>query len=85
MAWVVVERAFEAPVTLETAARAEAANARCLEGYRVSRVARYLSGDGKRMICVFDAPDAESVRNAMRHVGLPFERIYAATFHQPTA
>jgi len=81
MGLVVVERVFDAPVTLEMAEQLEAANADCLDRYRVTRVARFGSSDGKRMICVFEAPDAESVRQGMRQLGMPFVRIYPATFH----
>ena len=76
-----VERVFETPVTLEMAGNVEAAHADCLERYRVQRVARFASQDGKRMVCVFEAPDAESVRQGMKQVGLPFVRVYPATFH----
>ncbi len=37
-----------------------------------------LSLDKLRMICEFDAPDAEAVREAFRTSGLPFERVWTA-------
>ena len=34
--------------------------------------------DGKRSICQFEAPDAESVREAFRAAGHPFDRAWVA-------
>jgi len=30
------------------------------------------------MVCEFEAPDADSVRDAMRSAGIPFDRVWAA-------
>ncbi len=37
-----------------------------------------LAVDRRRLTCEFEAPDAESVREAFRASGLPYERIWAA-------
>jgi hypothetical protein len=38
----------------------------------------YYTSDGKRGICQFEAPDAESVRDAFRAAGHPFDRAWVA-------
>jgi hypothetical protein len=37
-----------------------------------------MSLDRRRRICVFDAPDADSVRVSFRSAGVKFERVWAA-------
>jgi hypothetical protein len=39
----------------------------------------YVTRDGLRMICVFDAPDAEAVRRAARQLGLRYDGVWSAT------
>ena len=31
------------------------------------------------MICVYQAPDAESVRRAQKEIGMPFDEVWPAT------
>jgi hypothetical protein len=50
--------------------------------YDVRLLCSYLSADGCRTICVFQAPDAEAVRHANRQAGLAFERVWTATLHE---
>ncbi len=38
----------------------------------------YITPDGRRAICEFQAPDPESVREAFRSAGQPFDRAWAA-------
>ena len=63
----------------DAAARGEG----CLEQDGCRIVWSYLSGDGRRCLCVFAAPDAESVRQAQRQTGMPYERAWPATVHEP--
>lgn len=74
---VLVARRFEAPVTLEAVQSAEDRKAWCLEARGVSFLRSYFSSDRKRMMCVYRAPDAESVRLAEREAGVPFEDVWA--------
>lgn len=80
MEFVVVERAFDPPLT-EAEVRALAAEPGCDDLHRVSLLRSYLSSDGRRVICVYRGPDAESVRRANRGNGLPFERAWTASVH----
>jgi len=74
---VVVERSFETPVTLEEIQAIEDAGASCLESRGVEFVRTLFSRDGKRMVCLYKAPDAESVREAQRKAGMPVDSIWS--------
>ena len=55
----------------------------CLDQYRVRHVMSLLSLDGRQLTCVFDAPDAESVRSVLRQMGQSVDPVWAATVHAP--
>jgi hypothetical protein len=75
---VVMEQSFETPLSderMETFARRID---ECL-GLRSGAWARsYVARDRKRMVCEFVAPDAESVRDALRSGEIPFDRVWTA-------
>ena len=50
----------------------------CFQIHRVRLLRSYLSADRLRMICLYHAPDAESVRVAQRQSGLPADRAWTA-------
>lgn len=80
---VVVQRRFDRPMTMiDLGARMVDAGS-CLRTWGVSYRAGHLAHDGTRMICVFEAPDAEAVRNANRQAGMPVEHLWTATVHEP--
>ena len=79
MAWVVVERSFDEPVQFDEIQSIRDRGAWCLELYGVRFVRSYFSADRLRMICLFEAHDADSVRDAQRMAGVPFERVWAAS------
>lgn len=37
------------------------------------------------MVCIYAAPDAESVRSAQRQAGMPFETVWAALSYDTTS
>jgi hypothetical protein len=41
----------------------------------VTWVHSYVTGDGKRMYCIYDAPAPEAIRRAAQRNGLPVDRI----------
>jgi hypothetical protein len=51
---------------------------KCLELRGARWMRSYISLDGKRAVCEFEAPDAESVREAFRMAGQPFDRALVA-------
>ncbi len=74
---VLVSRRFEEPVALRDIQALEDAGAGCLDTHRVRFVRTFFSTDRRRMICLYHAPDAESVRIAQRAANMPVERIWA--------
>lgn len=74
---VLVRRRFAQPVSVEQIQALEDAGAWCLEARRVKFIRTYFSTDGKRMICLYRAPDAESVRQAQHQAKMPVEDVWA--------
>lgn len=79
MELVIVERVFDEPVEIEALAATEEKFRWCREQHRVTYLRSYFSKDKKRMLCLYEAPDAESVRELQRTAGMPVARIWAAT------
>lgn len=80
---VLVERSFEDPVSLQDIQDIEEAGTDCLESRDVRFIRSYFSRDRKRMICLYEAPDAESVRQAQREAGVPFDDAWAIRTVRP--
>jgi len=80
---VVCERRIDPPMRIDDIPAMEAQAAWCLQQHRVSHVTSLLSLDGRLLLCLFEAPDAEAVRNVHRQIDKPFERIWPATIHAP--
>ncbi len=78
MARVMVEQAFTEPFTDERYAAFAKELDPCLEVRSGMWRRSSLSKDKLRMVCEFEAPDAESVREAFRSSGIPYERIWTA-------
>ncbi|HSD25802.1 MAG TPA: nickel-binding protein [Vicinamibacteria bacterium] len=82
---IIVERTLDPPVDEEMVRAAVERGSWCLEQYRCRIVWSYLSNDGKRAVCVFAGPDAESVRQTQRQTGLPFDGVWPASVHEPSS
>jgi hypothetical protein len=80
--WVVLEREFPEPLTPDMV-RQMAAETTCLELYRVRPVRSYLMPGGRRMVCVFEAPDAEALRALGRVNEFPDGPVWSSTLHTP--
>src|SRR5580704_17247061 len=78
MARVMVEQVFAEPFTDERYAAFAKELDPCMEVRGGMWRRSSLSKDRLRMVCEFEAPDAESVREAFRASGTPFERIWNA-------
>jgi hypothetical protein len=78
MSLVVVERSFPQPVAPETLRGFEERGARCLEIHGGRFLYRYFSVDRTRMTCLFEAPDAESIRLAQGSARIPYDRVWTA-------
>lgn len=79
MARVMVEQAFAEPFTDERYAAFAKKIDPCLEVRKGAWRRSSLSMDRLRMVCEFEAPDADSVREALRTAGIPYERVWTAT------
>lgn len=75
---IIVERTFEPPLTQEDLDAVEARMAPCLEIYGVRWIRSSWSEDRRRMICEYDAPDAESVRAVQHEAQARFDRVWTA-------
>jgi hypothetical protein len=78
MASIIVEYKFAHSMSDEELGHLAKKLDTCLELRNGAWVRSSLSEDRKRMICEFEAPDAESVREALRTSGQEFERAWPA-------
>jgi hypothetical protein len=78
MSLVVVERSFDEPVEFASVKASDDGSAGCREAYAVRFVKSYFSHDRRRMLCLFEAPDAEAVRTVQLRSRLPFDRVWTA-------
>lgn len=76
---IVVERSFDEKMDFESLQATETRASWCLERHNVRPVDSYVSLDGRSMVCLYTAPDAESVRETQRTGGLPFTRAWSCT------
>jgi hypothetical protein len=76
-----MERVYADPINLADVREMERAGGWCLEANRVTYRRSYLAMDGRQLTCVFDAPDAESLRRAVRQLGVEVAAIWAGTRH----
>lgn len=74
---ILVERQWPEAVEFKDIAAREKAAAWCLDTYNVTYLRTYFSDDRKRMLCLYQAPDAESVRQAQIQAEMPFESVRA--------
>ena len=80
---VAVTRRFDAPVEFAGIQALEEAAAACLELHRVRFLRSFFSSDRRHMICVYRAPDAESVRLAQREAQMPVEKVWSFRRYGP--
>lgn len=72
---VVVTRTFDSSVAVEDIQAIEDAGAHCLAAHRVRFARTFFSRDRRRMLCFYEAPDAESVRLAQHQAGMPLDEV----------
>ncbi len=78
-ATVVVERCFDEPASMDELQAREDAAGWCLEQHRVTFLRSFFSADRRHMLCLYHAPDVESVRVTQQQAGMPVERIWACS------
>lgn len=73
---IVVERSYDAPHTEADMMVVASRMKPCLEAYQVSWKRTVVSSDRKRIVCEYEAPDAETVRRIQHEAGAQFDRIW---------
>jgi uncharacterized protein DUF4242 len=76
---VVVERSFEQPLDINDMQATQKGFRWCLELHNVEFLHSYISSDRRRMICLYRAPDAESVRIVNATAKVQFDRVWSAS------
>jgi hypothetical protein len=78
MPHVVVEYTFDPPMTEEQFDAIAEKLDPCLQARDVTWKESFVAQDRRRRICIFEAPDAETVRAAYRSAGVSFGQAWAA-------
>lgn len=73
---IVVERSFDAPHTEADMMLVQGRMRPCLEAYQVAWKRTVVSADRKRVVCEYEAADAETVRRIQNEAGAQFDRIW---------
>jgi hypothetical protein len=75
---LIAEQTFVEPLSDEEHSAGSRRLDDCLAKHGARWLRSYLSTDHRRMICEFEAPDAEAVRTSFRSAGVEFVRVWAA-------
>jgi hypothetical protein len=78
---VVIETLFDPPLTDEEHNRMGERIDRCASLRSARWMRSYLSADRKQMVCEFEAPDVEAVRDAYRSAQVEFVRAWKAELY----
>jgi hypothetical protein len=78
MARIVMEQRFEQPMSDQALSDFAKCLVPCLDIRNGTWARSYVSNDRRRVLCEFEAPDAESVRDALRSCGISFDRVWSA-------
>lgn len=78
---LIVEQTFAQPLSDEEHGRLGRRLDDCLAQHGARWLRSYLSADHRRMVCEFEAPDAEAVRVSYRSAGIAFERAWTAEIY----
>jgi hypothetical protein len=82
MGLIIVERSFERPPSDADMAEVAKREQQCKEIRSIAWKRSVLSKDRRRMICEYEAPDAETVRRVQLEAGAPFDRVWSAELHE---
>ena len=81
MARIILEQSFDPPLSAEDEAAFAKRLDHCLEIRNGAWRRTSMSADRRRSICEFEAPDAESVREALRTAKVPFDRVWTGNVY----
>jgi hypothetical protein len=80
---IVVEERFDPPLDLSKPNPVAEKVSPCLGVEGVTWQSSYIASDGTRCICVYEAPEAESVRRVYRQAGVAFEGAWSVVHLAP--
>jgi hypothetical protein len=72
------ERVFAKPVTRAQFEDAGGRLVPCLQERSIGWISTHLAEDGSRSVCVLEATDAETIREAGNTAGAPYDHVWAA-------
>jgi Nickel responsive protein SCO4226-like len=75
---VIMEQTFDPPISEEQMSKMARRIDDCLQLRNGAWARSYVARDRSRMVCEFVAPDAESVREALRSGNIPFVRVWSS-------
>ena len=78
MSRIIVERNFDTPQSDSDMATVADRERPCLGIYNVQWKRSLLSTDRRRMVCEYEAADAETVRKVQREAQATFDRVWVA-------
>jgi hypothetical protein len=78
MPLIILEATFDPPVTEDQMDAIADRVSPCLDERHARWITSYMATDRRRRVCVFEAVDAEAVRQAYRMAGLKFDRVWTA-------
>ena len=73
---IVVERSFDTPQTDEDMRQVADQERPCLAANQATWKRSVISADRKRMVCEYEAADAETMRRIQREAGAQFDRVW---------
>jgi hypothetical protein len=73
---IVVERSFDTPQSDADMKLVADRERPCLAAYQASWKRSLLSVDRKRMVCEYEAADAETMRRIQREAGAEFDKVW---------
>jgi hypothetical protein len=73
---IIVERSFDTPQSDADMRLVADREGPCLSAYQARWTRSVLSTDRKRMVCEYEAADAETMRRIEREAGAQFDRIW---------
>ncbi len=76
MPFYILERTFDPPISFDDFSAAGKALAPCIQERDVKHLGSHFAADGTHSVCIYEAADAERIREANRVAGAPFVRVW---------
>lgn len=83
MTLVIVETTYDPPLTDDRRQSDQGRLYACMALRGVEWLQSFESTDGRRKVCLFRAPDTDAMRESLRSAGVPFDRVWPASWREP--